>query len=248
MSHNDQMRVFLLPNKCCILLIPNKKNMKKTLTLAIAAFISFYGFAQKVKVKESNESIGEGSHNALVVTLYGVNPSDAEDEFKSFMKEYDGKRSSKGGAIFIDNALIKEMGANTIDIYGKANGKKGDPEITFIVAFDLGGAFLNSSEHKDQFNTAEKIVKDFAVKAIKNAVEEQLKAAQKIQSKLEDNQKDLEKENKSLNNDIEDYKAKIKRAEDDIVKNKTAQDKKKAEIEAQKKVVGDIDTKLKAVD
>ncbi|MES2395703.1 MAG: hypothetical protein V4549_06855 [Bacteroidota bacterium] len=222
--------------------------MKKILTLAIAAFISFSGFAQKVKVKESNESIGEGSHNSLVVTLYGVNPDDAEDEFKSFMKEYDGKRSSKGGAIFIDNALIKEMGPNTIDIYGKANGKKGDPEITFIVAFDLGGAFLNSSEHKDQFNTAEKIVKDFAIKAIKNAVEEQLKAAQKIQSKLEDNQKDLEKENKSLNSDIEDYKAKIKRAEDDIVKNKAAQDKKKSEIEAQKKVVGDIDTKLKAVD
>lgn len=222
--------------------------MKKTLTLAIAAFIYFSGFAQKVKVKESNESIGEGSHNALVVTLYGVNPSDAEDEFKSFMKEYDGKRSSKGGAIFIDNALIKEMGANTVDIYGKANGKKGDPEITFIVAFDLGGAFLNSSEHKGQFNTAEKIVKDFAVKAIKNAVEEQLKGAQKIESKLEDNQKDLEKENKSLNSDIEDYKAKIKRAEDDIVKNKSAQDQKKAEIEAQKKVVGDIETKLKAVD
>lgn len=222
--------------------------MKKNLTLAIAAFIYFSGFAQKVKVKESNESIGEGSHNALVVTLYGVNPSDAEDEFKSFMKEYDGKRSSKGGAIFIDNALIKEMGANTVDIYGKANGKKGDPEITFIVAFDLGGAFLNSSEHKGQFNTAEKIVKDFAVKAIKNAVEEQLKGAQKIESKLEDNQKDLEKENKSLNSDIEDYKAKIKRAEDDIVKNKSAQDQKKAEIEAQKKVVGDIETKLKAVD
>lgn len=222
--------------------------MKKTLVLSIAAFISFSGFAQKIKVKESVESIGEGSHNALVVTLYGVNPSDAEDEFKSFMKEYDGKKSSKGGAIFIDNALIKEMGTNTIDIYGKANGKKGDPEITFIVAFDLGGAFLNSSEHKSQFNTAEKIVKDFAVKAIKSAVEEQLKDAQKIQSKLEDNQKELEKENKGLNNDIEDYKTKIKKAEDDIVKNKSAQDTKKAEIEAQKKVVADIETKLKAVE
>lgn len=222
--------------------------MKKALTLTIAAFISVSGFAQKVKVKESNEAIGEGSHNALVVTLYGVNPSDAEDEFKSFMKEYDGKRSSKGGTIFIDNALVKEMGTNTIDIYGKANGKKGDAEITFVVAFDLGGAFLNSSEHKEQFKAAEKIVKDFAIKAIKNAVGEQLKAAQKTESKLTDDQKDLEKENKSLNSDIEDYKGKIKRAEDDIVKNKTAQDKKKAEIEAQKKVVGDIDTKLKAVD
>lgn len=222
--------------------------MKKALTFTIAALISFSGFAQKIKVKESNESIGEGSHNAVTVTLYGVNPSDAEDEFKSFMKKYDGKRSSKGGAVFIDNALIKEMGTNTVDVYGKANGKKGDAEITFIVAFDLGGAFLNSSEHKDQYKAAEKIVKDFAINTVKNAVEEQLKDAQKVQSKLEDDQKDLEKENKSLVSDIEDYKEKIKKAEDNIVKNKAAQDKKKADIETQKKAVGDIDTKLKSVD
>lgn len=239
---------FFISNFFCTLLIHNKKNMKKTLTLTIAAFISISGFSQKVKVKESSESIGEGSHNAIVVTLYGVNPSDAEDEFKSSMKGFDGKKSSKGGTVFIDNALIKEMGPNTVDIYGKANGKKGDPEITFIVAFDLGGAFLNSSEHAAQYKAAEKIVKDFAIKAIKNAVEEQLKDAQKIQSKLEDNQKDLEKENKSLNSDIDDYKEKIKKAESDIVENKAAQDKKKAEIEAQKKLVGGIDTKLKAID
>jgi len=164
------------------------------------------------------------------------------------MKTYDGKRSSKDGGIFVDNALIKDMGPNTIDIYGKANGKKGDPEITFVVAFDLGGAFLNSSEHKEQYNVAEKIVKDFAVKTTKDAIGELLKDAKKAQSKLENAQKDLEKDNKNLNSDIDDYKAKIKRAEDDIVKNKADQDKKKAEIEAQKKVVGDIETKLNSVD
>lgn len=43
-------------------------------------------------------------------------------------------------------------------------------------------------------------------------------------------------------------KRKIKKAEDDIVKNKSDQDKKKGEIEAQKKVVGDIDKQLKSVE
>src|ERR1019366_3197747 len=209
-----------------------------------AVTISLSAFSQKIKVKESNENIGGGSHSALVVTLYGVNPSDAEDAFKSFMKQYDGKRSSKNGGVFIDHATINDMGNNTIDIYGKANGKKGDPEIKFIVAFDLGGIFLNSSDHKDQFKVAEKIVKEFAIKATKEAIAEQLKDAKKVQSKLEDNQKDLEKDNKDLKGDIEDYKAKIKKAEDKIVINNADQTKKKAEIEAQKKVVGEIDKKL----
>src|ERR1700746_1983818 len=229
--------------------------MKKVFTLALALTLGFSAMAQKIKVKESSENIGGGSHNALVVTLYEVNPSDAEDAFRSFMKKYDGKRTTKDGAIFVDHATIKDMGNNTIDVYGKAEGKKGDEEIKFIVAFDLGGAFCNSHDHKDQYKAAEEIVKEFAVKATKDAIEEKLEAEQKIQSKLEDEQKSLEKDNKNLNSDIEDYKDKIKKAEDnikkaqdDIAKNKADQEKKKAEIEAQKKVVDDVDKKLKAVE
>lgn len=222
--------------------------MKKSILFAASLIVSLSASAQKIKVKESSENIGGASHNALVVTLYEISPSDAEDEFRSFMKSYDGKRSSKDGGIFIDNANIKEMSANTVDVYGKANGKKDDKEIEFVVAFDLGGAFVSSSDHKAEYKVAEKMVRDFAVKATKDAIESKLKDAQKVQAKLEDDQKDLEKDNKKLNNDIEDYKAKIKKAEDDIVKNKSDQDKKKADIEAQKKVVSDIDTKLKAVD
>jgi hypothetical protein len=224
--------------------------MKKIFTIAIVVSIGVVSaYAQKIKVKESKESIGGASNNALVVTLNEVNPSDAEEAFRSFMKQYDGKRSSKDGGIFVDNATIKEIGGNnTVDIYGKAQGKKGDPEITFIVAFDMGGAFLNSGDHKDQYKAAEKIVKEFAVKATKDVIGEKLKDAQKVQSGLEDDQKSLEKDQKSLNSDIENYKSKIKKAEDDIVKNKSDQDKKKTEIEAQKKVVGEIDKKLKAVE
>jgi hypothetical protein len=223
--------------------------MKKIITLAIAVSLGISAYSQKIKVKESKESIGGGSNNALTVTLYEISPSEAEDAFRSFMKQYDGKRSSKDGGIFVDNATIKEIGGNnTVDIYGKAQGKKDDVEISFVIAFDLGGAFLNSGDHKDQYKAAEKIVKEFAVKATKDAIEEKLKAAQKVQSGLEDDEKSLEKDEKNLNSDIEDYKGKIKKAEDEIVKKKSDQDKKKGEIEAQKKVVSEIDKKLKAVD
>ena len=222
--------------------------MKKIILLAVALSTGLFVSAQKIKVKESKEDIGGGSHNALVVTLYEISPEDAEEAFRSAMKKYDGKRSSKDGGIFVDHAMIKDMGNNTIDIYGKADGKKGDSEIRFIIAFDLGGAFLNSGDHKEQYKIAEQIVKDFAVKATKDAIEEKLKDAQKIQSTMEDDEKSLEKEQKRSESDIEDYKSKIKKAEDDVTKSKDDQAKKKAEIEAQKKIVDEIDKKLKAVD
>lgn len=222
--------------------------MKKLLVLAFAITITFSVSAQKIKVKEANENIGGGNHNSITVTLYDISPSDAVDAFRSFIKKYDGKRSSLDGGVFSDNATIKDMGNNTIDIYGKAQGKKGDPEITFVIAFDLGGAFLNSSDHKDQYKVAEKIAKEFAINTCKEIVEQKLKDAQRKQSGFEDEQKDLEKENRSLTSDIEDYKAKIKKAEDNIVTNKSNQEKKKAEIETQKKAVSEVETKLKSIE
>ena len=222
--------------------------MKKYFVLVIAAVTSFSVSAQKIKVKESNENIGGGSHNSLVVNLYDISPSDADDAFRSYMKTYGGKRSSQDGGIFIDNATIKDMSNNTVDVYGKAQGKKGDKEITYIISFDLGGVFLNSSDHKDKYKVAEKLVKDFAVSTCKDIIEQELKVANKKESNLESDQKDLEKENRNLNSDIEDYKAKIKKAESNLVTNKSDQEKKKSEIDVQKKVVSDVEIKLKAIE
>lgn len=208
--------------------------------------------AQKVEVREANEKIGDGSHNALVVTIYDAKPDDILDEWKSKMRGYDAKTSTKDG-VFADNAVIKSMGNNTIDIYARVEKIK-EGESKLIVGFDLGGAWLNSSQHGDQYKEARKIVQEFAVKITKEAIAGQLKEQQKKLDGLADDQKDLEKDNGKLKSDIEDYKAKIKKAEedikkaqDDIKKNEEAQAKKKAEIEAQKKVVEAVDAKVKSV-
>ncbi len=227
--------------------------MKKIILLAAGiVFTAGMASAQKVDVRESNEKIGDGSHNALVVTILDAKPDDILDEWKSKMRSYDAKTSTKNG-VFADNALIKTMGTNTVDVYARVEKVK-EGETKLIVGFDLGGAWLNSSQHGEQYKEARKIVQEFAVKMTKDAIAGQLKEQQKKLEALGDDQKDLEKDNSKLKESIEDYKAKIKKAEedikkaeDDIKKNEEAQSKKKAEIEAQKKVVEAVDKKVKDV-
>lgn len=212
--------------------------------------------AQKINIKvtESNERIGNGKNNALVVTIYDATTDEIGKAWKSLMKDNKAK-VSMGDEIFADNAVIKTINDNnTIDVYAKAEKVK-EGESKLIVAFDLGGAFLNSSDHKDKFNAAKKLVYDFAVQTTKDAIAGQLKAAEKAYSKLEDDQHDLEKQQRKLNSNVEDYKAKIedynkriKEAQDDLAKNKTDQDKKKTERDAQKKVVDAVAAKEKAVE
>ena len=82
--------------------------MKKISTL-ILALITFTAFAEKVKISESRENIGGGNNNCLVVTLYEVSVEDAMKEFKSIMKDYDAKVSTKNDELFGDKALIKKI-------------------------------------------------------------------------------------------------------------------------------------------
>lgn len=212
--------------------------------------------AQKIsiKVSESSERIGNGKNNALVVTVYDATIDEVGKAWKEKMKDYKGK-VAMGDEILADNAVIKEInGNNTIDVYARLEKVK-DNETKLIVAFDLGGAFLNSSEHKDKFPVAKKLVYDFAVQTTREAIAGQRKAAEKVFNKLEDEKQDLEKQQNKLNSNIEDYKAKIedynkriKEAQDNLVKNKTDQDKKKTEVDAQKKVVDAVTAKEKAVE
>jgi hypothetical protein len=212
------------------------------------------GLAQKINVTESSETVGGSKKNALVVSIYNSDVPDVEAKWKSLMKEYKGKVTNTNG-VFADNAVIPPVnGNNTIDVYAKAEkGKEGD--VKFVAAFDLGGAYLNSVEHKDKFNEAKKIVYDFAVKATRESIAGQRKLAEKQMEKLVSQQQTLIKDNEKFTSNIgeykqriEDYKLKIKEAEDNSAKNKIEQEKKKQEIDAQKKVVDAATAKEKAVE
>lgn len=116
-----------------------------------------------------------------------------------------------------------------------------------VVSFDLGGAYMSSSQHPDKYKIAEKIMHDFAVKETAAALADKQKVQQKALDKLNSQEKDLEKDNKNLNSDIEDHQNRIKKDQDNIVKNKDDQAKKQTEISNQQKVVDDLAKQAKEV-
>lgn len=222
--------------------------MKKIITLALLS-AGTLAFSQEIKVREANESFSTGSNNAFIVTIYENSKDDVMSAWKSQLKDFKNEKvKANGNEIVGDNILVKDWGNNPADFYTKFDENKDKKEVTMAVAVDLGGAYLKSSgDQKEKAKYVEKMIKDFAVKVTRDAIEDKMKDQEKALSKLEDAQKDLEKDNKNSKSDIEDYKAKIKKAESDIKANEESQVKKKAEIEAQKKVVADIKKKYDAV-
>lgn len=221
--------------------------MKKILFFAVAlAFTVSMVNAQDIKVKESSESFSVGSKPALVVELFEVDQDKVMKEFKSLMKDFGYKDyDSKGDEGIFDNVNFKALGNNPIDVYAKT--KKEKDGVRLSVAFDLGGAFLSSSEHKDKFEYMKKMLQDFAVKTTRKAIEDKLEAAQKLLKSTQNKQAELEKDNKNLEGDIKEYEDKIKKAKDKIENNKKEIEVKKKEADAQQKSVDEIKKRLDAV-
>jgi hypothetical protein len=221
--------------------------MKSTIITISTLCLALTVQAQKIDVKSGSEKFSSGSQNCLTTTIYGNNLDDVQSKWKSLLKDYKNEKvKSNGNEVFGDNVLIKDWGNNPVDVYTKFEENKKDQTVKMFVAFDLGGIYLKSSD--ERYNSAEKMVKEFAIKTTKDALGDKVKDQEKILGKLEDNQKDLEKDNKNLKSDIESYKDKIKKAEDDTKKNEENQTKKKTEIDAQKKVVEEAKKILSKVD
>lgn len=215
-----------------------------TLLLGILAFGTMNA-QRKITVSEGNSNFQDGSHSALIVNIYEADADLIEKQWKKLMKDYDAKVSTKK-EIFADNAMIKNLSPNTVDIYAKIE-KNADGDFNLVVAFDLGGAYLSSSSHPDKYKTAENIIHKFAIEATKEAIKEQVKEEEKNLQKLEKEAEQLVKDKETLEKNIEDYKSKIAQAEEDIKTNLKTQENKAKEIETQKVVVSDIKEKQESV-
>jgi hypothetical protein len=212
--------------------------MKKIiLTLATLASIGSIN-GQTIEVKEGSDKFSTGMQNSLSTVIMENSKDDVESEWKSVLKDFKNEKvKSDKGELFADNLVIKEWGNNTVDVYTTFEEDKKTKIVKMHVCFDLGGAYLKSTEQRDKYNYAVKMIRDFAVKMTKIPLENKVKDADKLLSKYMDDQKDLEKENKNLKSDIESYKEKIKKAEEGVKQNEANQVTKKAAIEVQKKAV-----------
>ncbi len=219
---------------------------KLTLITFTLLFIASTSFAQLIK--EGNRACSAGSHNSMSIELRKTESKDVEKAFAKYIDKYKGKTKldKKAGEIFSDNAIIKAIGNNDMDIYARV-ADKGENSI-LTVWFDLGGAFLSSERHPAEYKVAEKIIMEFAINVSKGFLEDQLKDEEKTLKKLEGDQKKLLKDKEGYEKDIEKAKQLIADRENDIRQNIDDQKNKQVEVETQKTVVEKLAAKIKSLD
>ncbi len=219
--------------------------MGKYFALSVLLFSFAFGFAQeKIEVTEENHSFSVGEQHAYVTKLLGVEMKDVKTAWKKKLKSMKAKVSTDDGEMFGDNAVIKSFPDNNpVDIYTIFEDE--EDGVRMYSCVNLGGAYLSDAQ-AEKSKLFRDLIYDFALTNVQKGIMKQLKAAKNLLKKQQSAQKKLVSKKESLENKIKKYQEKIEDAKKDIEENVKAQAKKAEEIEAQQKVVDEIQAKLDA--
>ncbi|MEL6637137.1 MAG: hypothetical protein AAFR05_10340 [Bacteroidota bacterium] len=199
------------------------------------------------QVNTKSMVMSQGNHPALAVFIKSTDTKTVEEAWNKFIKKYKGKTKElkKNSEFFTDDAEIKDMSSNTVDVYAKVLKKEDGSEL--LVWFDLGGAYLSAATHPDRYPVAMTMLENFRLSISRTAMEEEIKVQEAALKKLNGELSGLEKEESGAEADIVKYEKKIEEAKQKIAEVQADQKTKEVEIESQQRLIKDLKGKLNAL-
>lgn len=228
-----------------------QKKLLLVFGLLVGSFSAVFAqnFTQNSPVSEVERLMSVGSRPAFRVDFPQADAKRVEKLWKEFAKDqFDAKLKSQKKtdelvAYGVESSIVS---SDPCDIYSLVEST-GKASSTLYVWISLGAYFLNSKDNPDRSKNVAAALERFHLAVRRDVIEDDLKNEEEKLKDLEKKLKKLEKEKADRLQDIEDYKAKIKKAEEDIVTNGKNQEAATLEIQNQQKNVEEVRKKLEAI-
>ncbi len=195
-------------------------------------------------IDEEMKSMSLGSHNAIVLSIPDYDSKFANNVWRDYIKSFKGKtkKVKRSKEYFTDDARIMGVSTNTVDMYWIINSAGNGSTLTLWT--DLGGAFLNSEEHSNEYEGMAVMLLGFEKQLNVENIKVELKAEESELKELEKKLARLEKLNDKYHKEIEDWKRKIIENEEMIEINIQDQASMRMAIDKQKESVRGVEIKL----
>ncbi|MCC6815883.1 MAG: hypothetical protein IT267_05685 [Saprospiraceae bacterium] len=194
------------------------------------------------QTSEVNQQMSLGPQSGIRSYFDGVNAKYIEKVWKKFSKDFGKlKENKKADEFYITNATIQVIRTEPLDLYARILNNE------IVVFFDLKNGFLNSRTSPEQYKLAENLITEFNYEVQREVVRDELAKESELLAKFRKNMDKLKKDNNDYHKDIEVAKAKIKKAEDNIVTNLKDQQKTETEIINQTQVIDKVQIKLNSI-
>ena len=199
---------------------------------------------QKIEVKHGQAYLGGGENPVSIIEIENSEIKTVEKKWSAYLKDYNGKVSKQGDVWFHDNAQIKAISKDTLDMWStvKASGSS----VIITLAVQSGDAFISnaSGHHKG----VDRFLREFATDTHKHFIGLELSLAKKNLKNKEKEYEKLEKTNRDLEKEIDKMKNKISEHEQTIKKNKEILEQHKNVMDEHDSNVKELEKKIKNLD
>ena len=216
------------------------KNFQATLLLLVCAFFATSNLNAQVipTIDKSEKAMSLGSKSSFTVVYEGADVKSVENQWSKIMKSYKGKvKKNKAKELFADDVNLKEISSNTVDVYATVAKDEAANNTTLTVWYDLGGAFLNETDHPTQVVAVKNMLDQTSLRVGAVRADNVLKVEEGTLKDMNKNLEKMVKEKEDGLKKIEEAKALIAKTEAMIEENDKSQIEKKAEIKAQEKTI-----------
>lgn len=218
--------------------------MKKVLMLLVLFSCMQHLQAQKTVIRAEEMSIGGAVRPASLVVIENANQESVEKKWNSYIKKQKGKVSRSNDGFFHDNAIIKSIGPDTLDIYSVVQSS--GTAVTIAMAVNKNNEFITNKS--GTYPALEAFLYEFAVDVKKEMAADEVEAAAKVLEAKEKAHERLLDTNKKLAEDNAEMKSKIADNDRTISDNEELIEKTKTEISTQKELLETLEKKLKSVE
>lgn len=193
--------------------------------------------AQQI-VKETEKVMSFGNRPCFRIEFPSASTATLEQEWKDWaLKNHSAKLKKKGGELYATELKSKQTGEQYA-VYSTIEKTSGGAALN--VWFDLGQSFMNSRDNPSLAKDAKKALQQFYYDIRRTTYDEDIKKEEEKLKLLEDQNATMEKNTLTLQKTIEDYKAKIKKAEESIAQLAKNQEVGLLNIENQRKLIEDM--------
>ncbi|HEY8401510.1 MAG TPA: chromosome segregation ATPase [Cytophagaceae bacterium] len=204
--------------------------MKNIFLILILTLIFQFANAQKISITEGSETIDKISRTGMF-TIIELDDKVVRKAWEKQLKTY-GKVESNKDVYTIHVAQLSAVSNKPCRIISKLTSTPKGTKVWW--AIDLGDSYVNSSTNNSAYNSAKKILHEFAAQAYRDDINEQIKAAEKALASSVKNQEKEIKEGEDLVKAVEKNKQEKLALENKLVENAKELEQLKKNIEKNK--------------
>lgn len=207
--------------------------MKKSYLVIVSLLICTLSFAQKVSIEQSLDQVGEGYNPTFRIKIPHATEKVMEKRWTGFLKDNDAKVRTSKGQIKGENAVIKGIGPEILQIHSRLI--EDEDGVLLKVAVVKGAAYVSPTADPEYCKRLESLLYDFAMTQSKEGLNKKIEIAAELLEDSQDDQKNLIKTNERLAQDNENMKKRIAENENTIEENKKKSEDLKVKIQGQEK-------------